>query len=66
MVLAVITSIPILVYPWPPLSDYMNHLARMHVIAAINTDPDLSRFYEVHWQIIPNLMMDLVVPCSSG
>src|SRR5205085_10734079 len=25
-------------------------------------DVDLSRFYEIDWQIVPNLMMDLVVP----
>jgi len=60
--LAVITSIPILLYPWPPLADYMNHLARMRVIAVIDGDPDLSRFYQVQWQLIPNLMMDLIVP----
>jgi len=34
----------------------------MHVIATINSDPDLSRYYEIDWQVIPNLMMDLVVP----
>jgi len=62
VVLAAITSIPIILYPWPPLADYINHLSRMHIIATIGTDPDLSRFYEVNWQIIPNLMMDLVVP----
>src|SRR4051794_1568220 len=60
--LAAITSIPVLLYPWPPLSDYMNHLSRMHIIATIGSDPDLSRFYEIDWQVIPNLMMDLVVP----
>jgi len=62
IVLAAITSIPILLYPWPPLADYVNHLARMHVIATVDGDADLARFYEVNWQIIPNLMMDLVVP----
>src|SRR5262245_3722033 len=61
-VLAAITSIPIVLYPWPPLADYINHLSRMHTITTIDGDPDLSRFYEVNWQIIPNLMMDLVVP----
>jgi hypothetical protein len=61
-VLAAIASIPILLYPWPPLGDYINHLARMHVIATIDRDPDLATFYEVHWQVIPNLMMDLIVP----
>jgi hypothetical protein len=62
VVLIAITSIPIILHPWPPISDYINHLARMHVIAAINSDPDLARFYEIDWQLIPNLMMDLIVP----
>src|SRR5215203_6343355 len=62
IVLVGITSIPILLYPWPPLADYINHLSRMHIIATIGSDPDLARFYEVNWQVIPNLMMDLVVP----
>ena len=62
VVLAGITSIPILLYPWPPLADYINHLSRMHIIATVGSDPDLARFYQVNWQVIPNLMMDLVVP----
>src|SRR6478672_3965458 len=61
-VLAVIASIPILLYPWPPLGDYINHLSRMHVIATVRSDPDLARFYQIDWQVIPNLMMDLIVP----
>jgi hypothetical protein len=62
ILLLAITSIPVVLHPWPPMSDYVNHLARMHVIATIGTDPDLARFYEIDWQVIPNLMMDLVVP----
>jgi hypothetical protein len=61
-VLTAITAIPILLHPWPPISDYINHLARMHVIAVGSSDPDLARFYEIDWQLIPNLMMDLIVP----
>ena len=61
-ILVVIASIPVLLYPWPPLGDYINHLSRMHVIATIRSDPDLARFYQVEWQVIPNLMMDLIVP----
>ncbi len=57
-----VASIPIWTNPLPPLSDYINHLARMHVIAAIDKDPDLARFYEIEWQAIPNLMMDMIVP----
>ncbi len=60
--LLAITAIPIVLHPWPPMSDYINHLARMQVIATINSDPDLARFYEIDWQVIPNLMMDLIVP----
>ncbi len=59
VVLTGITSIPIVLYPWLPLADYINHLARMYVIAGLGTDSDLARFYEIDWQLIPNLMMDL-------
>src|SRR5260370_13804029 len=62
VLLLAITSIPIVLHPWPPMSDYINHLASRQVIATINSDPDLARFYEIDWQVIPNLMMDLIVP----
>jgi hypothetical protein len=61
-VLALVALIPVITHPLPPLEDYINHLARMHVIATIGRDPYLARFYEVDWQIVPNLMMDMVVP----
>jgi hypothetical protein len=61
-VLLLLISIPIWTFPVPPLSDYVNHLSRMHVIANLKSDPRLAEFYEVNWEIIPNLMMDLIVP----
>lgn len=60
--LLLLISIPILTHPLPPLSDYVNHLARMHVIATIDRNPLIARFYQIDWQIIPNLTMDLLVP----
>ncbi|HEU5274510.1 MAG TPA: hypothetical protein VFU97_12675 [Xanthobacteraceae bacterium] len=60
--LLMLVSIPILTQQLPPIEDYVNHLARMHVMASLDSDPDLARFYEIQWQIVPNLMMDLVVP----
>jgi hypothetical protein len=60
--LLAIAAIPILLNPLPPISDYVNHLARMHVIATVNSDEYLHRYYEIDWQVIPNLMMDLIVP----
>ena len=55
-------SIPIWTHPLPPLSDYVNHLARMQVIATLAKNPQLAQFYEINWQVIPNLTMDLIVP----
>ncbi len=55
-------SIPIWTHPLPPLSDYVNHLARMHVIATLSKNPQLAAFYELDWKPIPNLTMDLIVP----
>ncbi len=62
LVLGAVVSVPLFSHPLPPLSDYVNHLARMHVISVATTDPDLSRFYRIEWAAIPNLMMDLIVP----
>jgi hypothetical protein len=58
----VLTSIPIITHPLPPIEDYVNHLARMHVMSVIGQDASLARFYEIDWQIVPNLMMDMIVP----
>ncbi|HVY00304.1 MAG TPA: hypothetical protein VHA55_11015 [Pseudorhodoplanes sp.] len=62
LALAIFIAIPIITHPLPPVSDYVNHLARMHVIATIGSDANIARFYEIDWDVIPNLMMDLVVP----
>jgi hypothetical protein len=60
--LMLLISVPIWTHQVPPLSDYANHLARMHAIAKLSTDPTLAQYYQVNWQIIPNLTMDLIVP----
>jgi len=60
--LTLLLSIPIWTHPLPPLSDYVNHLARMHVLATLSKNAALAGFYEIDWQVIPNLTMDIVVP----
>ncbi len=55
-------SIPVWTHPLPPLSDYVNHLARMQVLATLDKNPKLAEFYTVNWQVIPNLTMDFIVP----
>lgn len=53
---------PIWTVAVPPLVDYPNHLARMYILAHAGNSEILRNFYEVHWAVLPNLAMDLVVP----
>lgn len=46
----------------PVLSDYPNHLARMHILNEAGHSVLLKQFYEIHWAVLPNLAMDIVVP----
>jgi len=62
LLLILVASIPIWTHPLPPMADYVNHIARMHVIASGSADQKLSQYYQIDWQIVPNLMMDLIVP----
>jgi hypothetical protein len=61
--LTLLISIPIWTHPLPPLSDYINHLARMQVIAELPNNRQLAAFYELNWQVIPNLAKYFSCPC---
>jgi len=54
MLLAVV---PLFSTVLPPLFDYPNHLARMHLLSEGG-----NQFYAVHWGPLPNLAQDLIVP----
>jgi hypothetical protein len=54
--------VPVFAAQVPPLTDYPNHLARCYVLAFGNADPILSRMFSAHWQIIPNIAIDLLLP----
>lgn len=60
-VLFAVALLPVLLTPIPAMVDYVNHLARMYVLAADGT-PAASPFYQVSWALYPNLAMDLIVP----
>jgi hypothetical protein len=62
LVFLLISIIPLLTHPLPPLEDYANHVSRMYVIADGGHTPALGKYYEIDWELLPNLMMDLVVP----
>lgn len=59
---AALVLLPLFYALVPPLEDYPNHLARMYALSAVGGNEALSRFYEVAWAPIPNLIMDLIVP----
>lgn len=61
-VLLVFVCTPLLLTPLPPLVDYPNHLARMHVLADWNRSPLLQQYYAVAWRPLPDLAMDAIVP----
>jgi hypothetical protein len=62
LVFLLISIIPLLTHPLPPLEDYANHVSRMYVIADGGHTPALAKYYEIDWELLPNLMMDLIVP----
>jgi hypothetical protein len=54
--------VPVLATGVPPLTDYPNHLARCYLLAFGQSDPVLSQMFSAHWQIIPNIAVDLLLP----
>jgi hypothetical protein len=60
-VLLALSCIPLLLSALPPLLDYPNHLARMHLLPQL-PDAALARYFIVRWAPIPDLAMDGIVP----
>lgn len=54
--------VPILLVDIPPLVDYPNHMARIHILADGGRQPFLRQYYEIHWDLLPNLAIDLLLP----
>jgi hypothetical protein len=56
-----VSLIPVLSVEIPAMIDYVNHLARMHLLvdaAAGRPNPA----YEIYWRLYPNLAIDIIVP----
>jgi hypothetical protein len=64
--LSLIALLPIASVRLPPILDYPNHLARMHILAAVASSADLARYYRAAWAPIPNLAWDAVVPVVAA
>ncbi|MGH6977408.1 MAG: hypothetical protein ACREED_10315, partial [Stellaceae bacterium] len=64
--LLLIACVPLVLTPLPPLVDYPNHLARMHLLAALSRSPTLQQYFALAWRPLPDLAMDVLVPPLLG
>jgi hypothetical protein len=62
VVVLALLAIPIASVVVPPLVDYPNHLARMHILATYANSPALQANYVVAWKLSPYLAMDVIIP----
>jgi hypothetical protein len=60
--LIAVLLVPLFLTEIPPLLDYPNHLARMHILSRLPGDADLARIYGTVWRIVPNIGIDLAMP----
>src|SRR5271170_3771375 len=65
LLLSLIAVLPIVSVRLPPILDYPNHLARMHILAALPGSADLARYYRAVWTPIPDLAFDAIVPALA-
>jgi len=65
--LGLIAIVALFVALWPLGlgRDYMNHLARTYIQGNLGTDASLQQYYEVSFDFIPDMTMDLIVPWLS-
>lgn len=64
--LLLIACVPLVLTPLPPLVDYPNHLARMHLLSVLSGSPTLRQYYALAWRPLPDLAMDVLVPPLLG
>ncbi len=62
LALSIIALLPIVACALPPILDYPNHMARMHILASSPLNADLARYYKIAWSPIPDLAADSIVP----
>lgn len=60
-ILAALLLVPIFSVSVPCLGDYLNHLARIHILTSIGHSADLQRFFQDRWRLVPYYGMDVPV-----
>lgn len=64
-ILLCIALTPLALVRIPPFVDYPNHMARMQILADAGRSEYLRHYYEIHWDVLPNLAMDVLVPALA-
>ncbi len=60
-----VTLIPLALVHIPPLVDYPNHMARMQILVDDGRSEHLRQYYQIRWDILPNLAIDALVPALA-
>lgn len=64
--LILLSAVPLLYPPIPPLVDLLGHMGRYRVQLDLSTSPWLKEYYGFHWAAIGNLGVDiLVIPLAK-
>ncbi len=61
LALGIVVLVPVFSVRVPCLGDYLNHLARIHILGAVGHSAVLQRFYLDRWRIVPYFGMDVPV-----
>lgn len=56
-----LTTLPLLYPPIPPLVDLLGHMGRYRVELDLRQSPFLGRYYNYHWAAIGNLGVDVLI-----
>jgi hypothetical protein len=59
--MVLVSTLPLLYPPIPPLVDLFGHMGRYRVQLDLDSSPWLQRYYGFHWAAIGNLGVDLLV-----
>jgi hypothetical protein len=59
--LTVVVLAPVASVQVPVLGDYLNHLARISILARIGGSPALQKYYDTAWKFVPYYGMDVPV-----
>ena len=60
--LALLVLLPVVLTKLPAFDDYANYLSHAYIIMRHGHAPLLDQFYSVRWRVVPDLVLDLVMP----